>query len=487
MSVVAKYLNKLPSGRIGFIYRGQSNADWGLSSTYYRRFNFDKNSNDNNNPTQKQFQDYHKDLISDAKSYHYHKKELNDLELLLELQHYGAATGLVDFSRDFLIALWFASHGSQNTGGKVFLLDTNSIDKFSELQEGEEIFAKCDKLQFVNNNFKSNNRIFSQKGVFVFGNQTIDDVKTIEILQEDKQPILQELSNIFSIDEKSLFQDIHGFSMVNDANHPIYEKTAEEYTEKGNNNYHKSEFEKAIEAYKKAIKIDPDSDGAHHNIGLAYHNLGKFEKAIEAYKKAIEINPNNDGAYSGMGGAYYNLGKFEKAIEAYKKAIEINPNNDGAYSSMGLAYHMLNEACKKAIEINPNNDGAYSSMGLAYHMLNKFEEAIEINPNNDGAYFGMGLAYYNLDKFEEAIEAYKKAIEISPNSDVAYDGMGLAYLKLGKFKETMEAYKKAIDLNPALIHSKQQNWHPLETWINNLTDDDKKQQYLHTLRRLKDE
>jgi hypothetical protein len=42
-------------------------------------------------------------LINDAKSYHYHKEKLNDLELLLELQHYGAATGLVDFSRDFLI------------------------------------------------------------------------------------------------------------------------------------------------------------------------------------------------------------------------------------------------------------------------------------------------------------------------------------------------------------------------------------------------
>ncbi len=432
MSVVAKYLNKLQSGKIGFIYRGQSNADWGLTSTYYRRFNFSKNSNDKNNPTQKQFQDYHKDLISDAKSYHYHKKELNDLELLLELQHYGAATGFVDFSRDFLIALWFASHGSQNTGGKVFLLDTNSIDKFSELQEGEEIFAKCDKLQFVNNNFKSNNRIFSQKGVFVFGNQTIDDVKTIEILQEDKQPILQELSNIFSIDEKSLFQDIHGFSMVNDANHPIYEKTAEEYTEKGNNNYHKSEFEKAIEAYKKAIKIDPDSDGAHHNIGLAYDNLGKFEKAIEAYKKAIKINPNNDGAYFGMGLAYYNLDKFEEAIEAHKKAIEINPNG-------GL---------------------------VAYHY--------------------MGLAYYMLNKFKEAIEAYKKSIEINPNSAMAYHYMGLAYYMLNKFKEAIDAYKKAIDLNPALIiHDKQQNWHPLETWINNLTDNDKKQQYLHTLKRLK--
>jgi hypothetical protein len=48
-------------------------------------------------------------LIKDAKSYHYHKEKLSDLELLLELQHYGAATGLVDFSRDFLIALWFLS------------------------------------------------------------------------------------------------------------------------------------------------------------------------------------------------------------------------------------------------------------------------------------------------------------------------------------------------------------------------------------------
>jgi hypothetical protein len=39
---------------------------------------------------QKQFQDYHETLINDAKSYHYHKEELSDLELLLELQHYGA-------------------------------------------------------------------------------------------------------------------------------------------------------------------------------------------------------------------------------------------------------------------------------------------------------------------------------------------------------------------------------------------------------------
>jgi hypothetical protein len=36
----------------------------------------------------------------------------------------------VDFSRDFLIALWFAAHGNKGKNGKVFVLNINDIDKF---------------------------------------------------------------------------------------------------------------------------------------------------------------------------------------------------------------------------------------------------------------------------------------------------------------------------------------------------------------------
>jgi hypothetical protein len=37
MSVVAKYLEQLPSGG-GFVYRGQSDESWGLTSTYSLNF-----------------------------------------------------------------------------------------------------------------------------------------------------------------------------------------------------------------------------------------------------------------------------------------------------------------------------------------------------------------------------------------------------------------------------------------------------------------
>jgi hypothetical protein len=42
------------------------------------------------------------------------------------LQHYGAATGLVDFSRDFLIALWFAAHDNKGNADNKCWLNPNS-------------------------------------------------------------------------------------------------------------------------------------------------------------------------------------------------------------------------------------------------------------------------------------------------------------------------------------------------------------------------
>jgi tetratricopeptide (TPR) repeat protein len=43
---------------------------------------------------------------------------------------------------------------------------------------------------------------------------------------------------------------------------------------------------------------------AYYAIGFAYANLSKFEKAIEAYEKAIEIKPDFNEAYYSIGVAY---------------------------------------------------------------------------------------------------------------------------------------------------------------------------------------
>ncbi|MFX1450724.1 MAG: tetratricopeptide repeat protein [Promethearchaeota archaeon] len=48
--------------------------------------------------------------------------------------------------------------------------------------------------------------------------------------------------------------------------------------------------QKAIECYEKAIEIDPQSNLAWYNMGVAYENLGNHKKAVECYEKAKPID-----------------------------------------------------------------------------------------------------------------------------------------------------------------------------------------------------
>ena len=59
--------------------------------------------------------------------------------------------------------------------------------------------------------------------------------------------------------------------------------------------------------------------------GLYLGKLGKYEKAIDAYNKAIEIDPQNSEAWYRKCFVLAKLGNHDEAVDAFYKAIEINP------------------------------------------------------------------------------------------------------------------------------------------------------------------
>ena len=102
-------------------------------------------------------------------------------------------------------------------------------------------------------------------------------------------------------------------------------------------------YTKAIEAFKQAIRIDPDDAIAHYNLGVAYDELGFHKNAIEAYKQAIRIDPDYANAHGNLGATYGQLGFYKDAIEAFKQAIRINPDYAKAHFGLGLAYLMVGD------------------------------------------------------------------------------------------------------------------------------------------------
>ena len=100
---------------------------------------------------------------------------------------------------------------------------------------------------------------------------------------------------------------------------------------------------KAIEAYKQAIRIDPDDAIAYYNLGYVYDNINNYTKAIEAYKQAIRIDPDYADAYTNLGCAYGQLDLYKDAVEAFKQAIRIDPDDTNAHGGLGLTYYLIGD------------------------------------------------------------------------------------------------------------------------------------------------
>jgi superkiller protein 3 len=55
-------------------------------------------------------------------------------------------------------------------------------------------------------------------------------------------------------------------------------------------------YAEAITSYDRAIALDPKTEAAWFNRGLALANLERYKDAISAFDEALKINPNNTQA-----------------------------------------------------------------------------------------------------------------------------------------------------------------------------------------------
>ncbi len=204
--------------------------------------------------------------------------------------------------------------------------------------------------------------------------------------------------------------------------------------------------------------------------GVKFYGPGNFKEALNAYNKAIQLNPQYAEAYIGRGAAYADLGNNQQAINDFSKAIELKPRSAEAYYNRGATYYRLvvfgsgaddksgnlqraiNDL-SKTIELNPQYAGAYIMRGIAYDKLGNYQQAVndftkttQLDPQNASVYIKLGLAYGNSGNYQKAINTYNKAIKVFPKYSEAYYRRGAAYLKLNNEQKGIEDIKIAAKL-----------------------------------------
>lgn len=91
-------------------------------------------------------------------------------------------------------------------------------------------------------------------------------------------------------------------------------------------------FEKAVEAYKKMLKSNPDDDSVQFNLGRAYNKLNKDEDAARALREAVRLKPDDTDYQTELGAILIKLAKYPEALGPLKKALELDPENSRALS-----------------------------------------------------------------------------------------------------------------------------------------------------------
>ncbi len=202
------------------------------------------------------------------------------------------------------------------------------------------------------------------------------------------------------------------------------------YIQIARESFNNASWQKAINYYNKAIEhqeyeMSKDLKSTLYvERGLCQAQMTNYNKAIESYKKALDLTPKGKKIRFHMGNAYMSRRKFDLAITEYKKEIAINPDMAESYSNLGSAYVAINQN-KRAIKY--------------------FQQAIKKNDNYYKAYQNLASAYSNIGEYGKAIKTYDQLLKKNPNMKEAYVFMAEIYMIIRDQKKAYDYLKKALE------------------------------------------
>lgn len=98
------------------------------------------------------------------------------------------------------------------------------------------------------------------------------------------------------------------------------------------------DYTQRIAQAEKVVAQDPKNLNAWISLGNDYFDLQQAEKSINAYGKALEIEPNNPNILTDQGIMFRRVGWYDKALANFEKANKIDPKHLQSLYNAGIVY-----------------------------------------------------------------------------------------------------------------------------------------------------
>jgi tetratricopeptide (TPR) repeat protein len=208
-------------------------------------------------------------------------------------------------------------------------------------------------------------------------------------------------------DAVTVDQRLDGCSAVIKAARDKGDKLAEAFNNRAIGYRLKGEYDRAIQDYSQALKLNAKFAAAYNNRGVAYDRKGEYDRAIADYEQAIKLKPSAE-AYFNRGNAHLGKSHYDHAIDDYNQAIKLK-------ADFAAAFH--------------NRCWARAVVGILKPALADCNEALRLLPNNAATLHSRGLVFLKMSNFDAAVSDYDAALRTDPKLAFALYGRGLARVR----------------------------------------------------------
>jgi tetratricopeptide (TPR) repeat protein len=187
------------------------------------------------------------------------------------------------------------------------------------------------------------------------------------------------------------------------------------------------DVEKRIRILEEMATKYPREKRIHYNLGIHYWNKKEFSAAIDAYSKALALDPNYGSALNGLGYTYADMGNYEKAIEYFEKYASVSPGDANPLDSLAEIYFQI---------------------GQLDNSIEKYQEAVEAKSDFFEAYWRVAYVYALKEKYQKAFDWIEQLIDRAPSPGIkaeAYLWKAFYHYWLGEVDQSLRALRMASE------------------------------------------
>lgn len=218
--------------------------------------------------------------------------------------------------------------------------------------------------------------------------------------------------------------------------------------------------EECLRLAKATLQENPNNPEAHKAAALALEGMRKFDAAEQEFREALRLKPDYELIHFDLGVLLTEKNDLDGAIAEYKKALALKPQDVYAHQNLGLVYQDKKDyesavrELRAGKKLDPKNERVRQNLASVLRNANLNADAVKewrelqaMDPNSEVCHVCLASALVAIHDFDGAKKEYKIAQRMEPGDPHVHQGLGIVLETQKDFTAALKEYQEETRLD----------------------------------------